>query len=135
MTASRPRFEVTNNSKGSQVKLAPNSVHVGRVVRTSGGVFVNVPTLSANQNFGPCKVFSKRPREGDLVIVGFLDGKRSEMVVIGSQSKNYRIVEVDDPQEPQDAATKKYVDDEIVELKAFIQSWVSSNFASSSHGH
>lgn len=135
MMQSRPRFEVTNNSKGSQVKLAPNSVHVGKVVRTNGGIYVNVPTLSPNQNFGPCKVFSKRPRNGDLVIVGFLDGKRTEMVIIGSQSSNYKIVEVDDPENPQDVATKNYVDNEILELKNFLQSWVSSNFSSSSHNH
>lgn len=135
MFASRPRFEVTNNSKGSQAKLQPNTVHIGQVVRVSGGVFVNVPTLSPNQTFGPCKVFSKKPRQGDLVMVGFVDGKRSELVVFGTQSKNYRLVEVDDPQEPQDAATKKYVDDEILELKAQLESWVSANFAPSSHNH
>lgn len=135
MQPTRPRFEVTNQSKGSSVKLKANQIHIAKVVRDSGGVFVNVPTLSPNQVFGPCQVFSKRPRTGDFVLVGFVEGKRSNLVVLGSASSNYRLVEVDNPQNPQDAATKKYVDDEILELKTFLQNWVTANFSSSSHGH
>jgi hypothetical protein len=104
--------------------LIPNSVFIGKVVRVSGGVFVNIPKLAQNQIFGPCKVFSRYPSIGDGVLVGFLDGAQTEIAVFGAQSTNKRISGVDDPILATDAATKKYVDDEILELKA----WVQANF-------
>lgn len=124
LVPSTPRYSVSNSSKASSSPLIPNSVFVGRVVRISGGVFVNVPKLAQNQIFGPCKVFSKYPSIGDSVLVGFLDGAKTELAVFGAQSTNKRISGIDDPVQASDAATKKYVDDEILELKA----WVQANF-------
>jgi hypothetical protein len=124
LVPSTPRYSVSNSSKASSSPLIPNSVFVGRVVRISGGVFVNVPKLAQNQIFGPCKVFSKYPSIGDSVLVGFLDGAKTELAVFGAQSTNKRISGIDDPVLASDAATKKYVDDEILELKA----WVQANF-------
>ncbi len=124
LVPSAPRYSTSNPSKASSSPLIPNSVFVGRVVRISGGVFVNVPKLAQNQIFGPCKVFSKYPSIGDSVLVGFLDGAKTEIAVFGAQSTNKRISGVDDPVLASDAATKKYVDDEILELKA----WVQANF-------
>ena len=124
LVPSTPRYSVSNSSKASSSPLIPNSVFVGRVVRISGGVFVNVPKLAQNQIFGPCKVFSKYPSIGDSVLVGFLDGAKTELAVFGAQSINKRISGIDDPVQASDAATKKYVDDEILELKA----WVQANF-------
>lgn len=124
LVPSAPRYSVSNQSKASSSPLLPNSVFIGRVVRVSGGVFVNIPKLAQNQIFGPCKVFSKFPSVGDGVLVGFLDGAQTEVAVFGAQSTNKRISGVDDPVLATDAATKKYVDDEILELKA----WVQANF-------
>lgn len=118
---SAPRYPVSNASKASSSPLIPNSVFIGRVVRISGGVFVNVPKLAQNQIFGPCKVFSKYPSIGDSVLVGFLDGAKTEIAVFGAQSTNKRITGIDGPIAPTDAATKKYVDDEILTLKAWVQ--------------
>ena len=124
LVPSSPRYSTSNPSKATSSPLTPNSVFVGRVVRISGGVFVNIPKLAQNQIFGPCKVFSKYPSIGDSVLVGFLDGTQTEIAVFGAQSTNKRISGVDDPVLASDAATKKYVDDEILELKA----WVQANF-------
>ena len=124
LVPSTPRYSVSNQSKSSSSPLLPNSVFIGKVVRVSGGVFVNIPKLAQNQIFGPCKVFSKYPSVGDGVLVGFLDGAQTEIAVFGAQSTNKRISGVDDPVLATDAATKKYVDDEILELKA----WVQANF-------
>ena len=124
LVPSAPRYSVSNQSKGSSSPLLPNSVFVGKVVRSYGGVYVNIPKLAQNQIFGPCKVFSKYPSEGDSVLVGFLDGAQTEVAVFGAQSTNKRMSGIDDPVLATDAATKKYVDDEILELKA----WVQANF-------
>lgn len=113
----RPNFAVTNQSKSSQVPVDANAVFVARVTGVAdSGVFVNVPNLAPNQTFGPCQVFSQKPRIGDSVIVGFTDGQRQKMVIIGGENKNFRLVNLDDPIDPQDAATKKYVDDKVAEL-------------------
>ena len=124
LVPSSPRYSISNPSKATSSPLIPNSVFIGKVVRVSGGVFVNIPKLAQNQIFGPCKVFSRYPSIGDGVLVGFLDGAQTEIAVFGAQSTNKRISGVDDPILTTDAATKKYVDDEILELKA----WVQANF-------
>jgi|694.fasta_scaffold34164_4 hypothetical protein len=124
LVPSSPRYSISNPSKATSSPLIPNSVFIGKVVRVSGGVFVNIPKLAQNQIFGPCKVFSRYPSIGDGVLVGFLDGAQTEIAVFGAQSTNKRISGVDDPILATDAATKKYVDDEILELKA----WVQANF-------
>lgn len=145
----RPNFAVTNQSKSSQVPVDANSVFVARVTGVSdSGVFVNVPNLAPNQTFGPCQVFTQKPRVGDSVIVGFTDGQRQKMVVLGGENKNFRLVNLDDPVNPQDAATKKYVDDKVAELLAkliakdagYVLSYADlththPEYASSSHTH
>jgi len=144
----RPKYAITNPSKASSVRLPANQIHIGKVVRADGGIFVNVPSLSPNQNFGPCQVFTKRPRVNDLVMVGFVEGKTSNLAVIGTAHLNHRIVQIDDPVDPQDAATKKYVDDKVAELLAkliakdsgYVLSYADPNhthsgYASSSYTH
>lgn len=111
------RFTPINRGKGSQNPLIPNATYIAKVVRTSGGVYVNVPNLSPNQIFGPCKVFTKYPVVGESVLVGFLEGKRSNLVLLGSGGQNYRLSNVDTPTLDKDAANKKYVDDQILALQ------------------
>lgn len=118
MKPTRPKYALRNPAKASSTQLGANQIHIGKVVRASGGIFVNVPTLAPNQNFGPCQVFTKRPRVGDLVMVGFVEGRTASLSVIGTAHLNHRIVQLDDPVDPQDAATKKYVDDKIADLLA-----------------
>ena len=119
MFRTRPNFHVTNQSKSSQVPVDANSVYVGTVVRSDAtGVYVNVPNLTANQNFGPCQVFGQKPKVGRSVIVGFTEGKRQKMVVLGTENKNFKLINLDPPVEDDDAATKKYVDDKVAELLA-----------------
>ena len=71
-------------------------------------------------------------------IVGFTEGKRQKMVVLGGENKNFKLVNLDDPTEPQDAATKKYVDDKIAELLAGLVAATGSYalpYSPSSHSH
>lgn len=135
----RPNFDFTNRAKASQVPVDANSVFVGKVVRSdSSGVYVNVSNLSPNKIFGPCQVFAQKPRNGDTVIVGFTEGKRQKMVVLGGENKNFKLVNLDDPTEPQDAATKKYVDDKIAALLAGLVTATGSYalpYSPSSHSH
>lgn len=113
----RPNFEVTNQSKASFVRVDSNAVYVGTVVRSDEtGVYVNVPNLATNKIFGPCQVFGQKPRSGRAVIVGFSEGKRQKMVVLGSENRNFKLINLDPPVEDDDAATKKYVDDKVAEL-------------------
>lgn len=113
----RPNFEVTNQSKGSQVPVNANSVFIGKVVRSDAtGVYVSVPNLAPNQIFGPCQVFSQKPKNGRSVIVGFTEGRRQKMVVLGTENRNFKLVDVATPVENEDAANKKYVDDKVADL-------------------
>lgn len=138
MKPTRPRYSITNPSKASSSRMSANQIHIGKVVRVSGGVLVNVPTISPNQNFGPCQVFTKRPRVGDLVLVGFVEGKTSNLAVIGTAHLNHRIVQVDDPIDDQDVTTKKYVDEKIAELLAGLKTRSGNydlGYSVPGHGH
>lgn len=125
----RPNFQVTNQSKASSVSVDANSVFVGTVVAVgANGVFVNAPTLTPNERIGPCATFSKKPRVGEKVLIGFLEGQRQKLVILGTATTDFRISKVDDPTQPDDVATKKYVDDQILALDVSLKAWVAANF-------
>ena len=141
----RPNFAVTNQTKSSQVPVDANSVFVGEVVRSdSSGVYVKCPSLTPNKLFGPCQVFGQKPKVGRSVVVGFTEGKRNKMVIIGTENKNFKLINLDPPEEDDDAATKKYVDDKVAELLAnliakapgYSLSYAGpGSYASSNHTH
>lgn len=117
MFKTRPNFDVTNQTKGSAVPVNANSVFVGSVVRSDAtGVYVSVPNLAPNQIFGPCQVFGQKPKNGRSVIVGFTEGRRQKIVILGTENKNFKLVGVETPVDDEDAANKKYVDDKVADL-------------------
>jgi hypothetical protein len=64
-------------------------LHIGKVSRVSanGKVFVTIPNVNPGQVMGPCSVFTESEIEvGDKVLVGFLDAKMEEVVVLGKQT-------------------------------------------------
>jgi len=113
----RPNFEVTNPSKASAVPTEKQSVFTAVVVRSdSTGVYVKSQGLAPNQVFGPCQCFAQKPKVGRSVICGFLAGQRQTLVILGTENKNFKIVDVATPVEDEDSANKKYVDDKVAEL-------------------
>lgn len=80
-----PQERFTNTKKGSSTpSISTPGLYLGKVVRTTGGIFLKVPKLSATKIFGPCQVFSTNvPVKDATVLVGFLNNRFDDAVVIG----------------------------------------------------
>lgn len=115
-----------NSAKASSRKPQPGGLYKGKVVRVSGGVFVDVPKVAPGQTFGPCMVFGPYPVDGDNVLCAFLDNKFDELVVLGKETKTKVLKDVDTPTANTDASNKLYVDAEVSELRAYIDAQISN---------
>lgn len=110
----------SNPRKASSRKPKTGGLYIGKVVRISGGIFVQVPRVASRQVFGPCIVFSAYPVLGQRVLCGFLDNKFDEVVILGRETTSKIVKDVDSPSANTDAANKLYVDTEILELKQYV---------------
>jgi hypothetical protein len=78
----------TTPLKTSSVPFKPNGVWRGVVTSVSGfGVWVRVPRLSGDLEYGPLDVVAPNdtamPVVADPVLVGFVEGRQDELVVLG----------------------------------------------------
>jgi hypothetical protein len=79
-----PQSRFTKSTKGSSVKPIKNGHYIGKVSRTSGGIFVKIPKVAPGVTFGPCKkFFSEALAVGDSVLCTFIDNKFDEVVLVG----------------------------------------------------
>jgi hypothetical protein len=83
-----PTSRFTNSTKGSPGKGFKAGLHIAKVTRVTGSnVFVTIPSVNPGQTIGPCLVFTNATIvTGDSVLVGFLDAKLDEVVVIGKKA-------------------------------------------------
>lgn len=82
-----PQARFTKAGKGSSVKPIRNGHYIGKVSRTSGGIFVKIPKIAPGVTFGPCKkFFTESLAVGDNVLCTFLDNKFDEVVLVGKQA-------------------------------------------------
>jgi hypothetical protein len=110
----------TNPLKGSSAKKSNPGFYLGKVVRVTGGIYVSIPTLSPGSTFGPCKTFVSHPVLNQTVLCGFLDNKFDEVVILGKESTSKVLKDVDTPVQNTDGSNKLYVDNEIDELRAYV---------------
>lgn len=79
-----PQSRFTKTGKGASVKPTRNGHYIGKVSRTTGGIFVKIPKVAPGITFGPCrKFFSEALVVGDSVLCTFLDNKFDEVVLVG----------------------------------------------------
>jgi hypothetical protein len=82
-----PQARFTKSNKGSSVKPIKNGHYIGKVSRTSGGIYVKIPKIAPGITFGPCKkFFAESLAVGDNVLCTFIDNKFDEVVLVGKQA-------------------------------------------------
>lgn len=104
--------QTKNIQKGSSAPGSVGGVFVGECVRTAGGVFIRIPTITKGEkvNFGPCKVVGLYPVVGDRVLCTFLENRNDDIVVLGKIIKSNVLTNTGTPVSAGDATTKAYVD-------------------------
>ena len=117
-----PSARFGNSSNASSRKPKPGGIFIGKVVRTSGGVFVQIPQIAPKTVFGPCSCFGFIPTIGQRVLCGFLDNRFDDVVILGRETKSKIVDDIDAPVQPRDASNKSYVDQQIQTLKSYIDS-------------
>lgn len=117
-----PTERFSNPNKASSRKPKIGGLYIGKVVRVSGGIFVQIPGIAPQTTFGPCAVFSSYPVLGQRVLCGFLDNRFDEVVILGKKTESKIVKDVDLPVANTDAANKNYVDSAIQTLKAYVDS-------------
>lgn len=115
-----PADKFSNPQKASSRRPKTGGLYIGKVVRITGGIYVQVPKIASNTVFGPCTVFCAYPILNQRVLCGFLDNKFDEVVILGRETTSKIIKDVDSPSANTDAANKLYVDTEILELKQYV---------------
>lgn len=82
-------------AKSASVPFKAEGVVRGFVARVgAGGVFVRVPRLSGDFEYGPLEVAGSLVaplRVGDSVFVGFLEGRQDDLVVLGVVDSPHRL--------------------------------------------
>ena len=121
-----PSARFGSSIKASSRKPQPGGLYRGYVVRDTGGIFVEVPTVAPGQKFGPCDVFGPYPKNGDTVLCAFLDNRFDELVVLGKATVSKVIKDVDSPTASTDASNKLYVDTEISDLRAYVDQQIAN---------
>jgi len=114
-----------NPLKGSSASGRPTGVFVGKVTRTSGGVYVSIPSLTGQIttiNFGPCKVVGLYPAVGNAVLCTFLENRNDDVVVLGKIIATNVLQNTGTPVVETDATTKEYVDSKVTILQNQINS-------------
>lgn len=83
-----PTARFINPLKGSSSPGFRAGLHIAKVSRvTDGKIFVVVPTVNPGQVIGPCTAFTDQVIDaGDIVVVGFLDNKMENLVVLGREA-------------------------------------------------
>lgn len=121
-----PTSRFGNSIKASSRRPQPGGLYRGKVVRATGGIFVEVPTVAPGQTFGPCTVFGPYPKANDVVLCAFLDNRFDELVVLGKETVSKVIKDVDSPTASTDASNKLYVDTEIADLRAYVDQQIAN---------
>lgn len=113
-----------NLSKGSTTSNKPGGVFIGICKRITGGVFVSIPNATNNKEilFGPCKVSGLFPFVGQQLLCTFLENRTSDVVILGKLTSSNVLSNTGTPVEPNDATTKQYVDNQIINLQNQINS-------------
>jgi|GEM_PF-3088595 len=114
-----------NPQKGSSAPGRPTGVFIGKVTRTSGGVYVSIPSLTGgltNINFGPCKVVGLYPTVGSAVLCTFLENRNDDVVILGKIIATNILQNTGTPVVATDATTKQYVDEKVTILQTQINS-------------
>jgi hypothetical protein len=80
-----PQARFTNSKRGSASQGADTpGNYLAKVVRTTGGIYVQSPKIASNKIFGPCQVFtSTLPTKGKTVLITFLNNRFEEAIIIG----------------------------------------------------
>lgn len=77
-----------NRNKATSSRLQVGGVYIGVVVRTgTTGVYVQVPKISGDAEYGPCIFSGVQPNVGERMLVGFLDNQLSQLICYGTLTK------------------------------------------------
>lgn len=78
-----------NRNKATSSRLQSGGVYVGIVTRTAANsVYVQVPKVSGDVEYGPCIYSGVQPSVGERMLVSFLDNQLSQLICFGTLTKN-----------------------------------------------